>query len=152
MTTTSVPPPAQQSELANDSRASGARGALAWSSFAFAVLQSICTFFAAANGLRLAIGVGSIVLSAGAGAMVRGFHADALRIPMVVFALLGSIINLAVLGQIRRLRNRGSAQWRQRPLSAHKRRMERTQFALAIVSLVLVAVEEALHLHFHGHL
>ena len=127
------------------------RGALAWSSFAFAVLQSICTFFAAANGLRVAIGLGSLVLSAGAGAMVRGFHADALRIPMVAFALLGSVINLAVLAQIRRLRHRGSAQWRQRPLSAHKRRMERTQFALAIVSLVLLAIEEVLHYQIHGH-
>lgn len=152
MTTTSVPPPVQQNEPANDSPASGVRGALAWSSFGFAVLQSICTFFAAANGLRLAIGVGSLVLSAGVGTMVRHFHADALRIPMVVFALLGSIINLAVLAQVRRLRHRGSAQWRQRPLSAQKRRMERTQFVLAIASLVLLAIEETLHYQIHGHL
>ncbi len=33
-----------------------AQGVIAWSSFFFAVLQSICTFFAAVDGLRLVVG------------------------------------------------------------------------------------------------
>ena len=41
-----------------------AQGVIAWSSFFFTVLQSICTFFAAVDGLRLVIGVGSLAVSA----------------------------------------------------------------------------------------
>ena len=33
-----------------------AQGVIAWSSFFFTVLQSICTFFAAVDSLRLVIG------------------------------------------------------------------------------------------------
>ena len=126
-------------------------GAVAWSSFLFALLQSVCTFFAAANGLRFAVGLGSLVLSAGAGAMVDRFHADALRIPMVGLAVAGSLLNLAILAQVRRLRRRSASQWRQHPLSPHRLRMERLQIVLSVATLVLVAVEEILHHHDNGH-
>jgi hypothetical protein len=125
-------------------------GAVAWSSFFFALLQSVCTFFAAANGLRFAVGLGSLVLSASAGAMVDRFHADALRIPMVGLALAGSLLNLAILAQVRRLRRRPSSQWRQQPPSARRLRMERLQIVLSVATLALVAVEEGLHYHYHG--
>src|SRR6201996_1253654 len=90
-----------------------ARGLIAWSSFFFALLQSICTFFAALDGLRLAIGIGSLAVSAGVGSDLDRFHADWIRIPMIGLALLGSLTNLAVLAQIRRLRRRPASQWRQ---------------------------------------
>jgi hypothetical protein len=76
-----------------------ARTAIAWSSFFFAVLQSICTFFAALDGLRVTIGIGSLALSATAGAAIDRFHADWIRVPMIVLALGGSLLNLAVLYQ-----------------------------------------------------
>lgn len=152
MTTTPVPTTVARDNMEHREHAVAVRGAVAWSSFGFAVLQSICTFFAAANGFRLAIGVGSLALSAGATSLLRNLHADTLRIPMVVIALLGSLLNLAVLGQMRRLRNRPAAQWRRRTPTAGKIRGERMQYLLAITSLVLIAVEEALHLQFHGHL
>jgi hypothetical protein len=149
MTTTPVPPrPAETSEARNNTVS--VPGAVAWSSFLFALLQSVCTFFAAANGLRFAVGLGSLVLSAGAGAMVDRFHADALRIPMVCLALAGSVLNLGILAQIRRLRRRGASQWRQQPLSPRKLRAERMQIVLSVATLVLVAVEEGLHYHYHG--
>jgi hypothetical protein len=128
------------------------QGAIAWSSFFFALLQSVCTFFAAANGLRFVVGVGSLVLSAGAGSMVDRFHADALRIPMVGVALAGSLLNLAILAQMRRLRLRPASQWRVRPPSAHKLRMERLQALLSWATLALIAVEEIFHYHYLGHL
>jgi hypothetical protein len=40
-----------------------AKCVIAWSSFLFALLQSICTFFAVVDGLRLVIGIGSLVVS-----------------------------------------------------------------------------------------
>jgi hypothetical protein len=149
MTTTPVPPrPAETLEARNNTVS--VPGAVAWSSFLFALLQSVCTFFAAANGLRFAVGLGSLVLSAGAGAMVDRFHADALRIPMVCLALAGSVLNLGILAQIRRLRRRGASQWRQQPLSPRKLRAERMQIVLSVATLVLVAVEEGLHYQYHG--
>jgi len=149
MTTTPVPPgPAGTIDVKED--AAGVTGVVAWSSFLFALLQSVCTFFAAANGLRFAVGLGSLVLSAGAGAMVDRFHADALRIPMVGLALAGSLLNLVILAQLRRLRRRGASQWRQQPLSPRKLRAERMQIVLSVATLVLVAVEEGLHYHYHG--
>ena len=128
------------------------RGLIAWSSFFFALLQSICTFFAALEGLRLAIGIGSLALSAGVGTALDRFHADWIRIPMIGLALLGSLTNLAVLAQIRRLRRRPASQWRQKPPSLRKVRMERVQLILSIATLALIGVEEYLHFRWCHHL
>jgi hypothetical protein len=128
------------------------RGVIAWTSFFFALLQSICGAVVAIDGLRVAIGIGALVLSTGAGAAMVRFHTDAIRIPMVVIALLGSLLNLAILLHVRRLRNRPASQWRQKPLSLHQKRMELAQLLLALVTLVLIGVEEYLHLGFHHSL
>jgi len=122
-----------------------------WTSFFFALLQSLCTFFAAVDGVRLLIGAGALVVSAGVGSTMDWVHADWLRLPMIGLALAGSLLNLVVLWQIRRLRNRPAAQWRQKPASRHKIRMEQVQFVLSIVTLVLIAVEEYWHLRWHHH-
>jgi hypothetical protein len=128
------------------------RGVIAWSSLFFALLQSICTFFAALDGLRLVIGVGSLAMSAGVAAALDRFHADWVRIPMIGLALFGSLLNLAVLMQLRRLRSRPASQWRQMPLSPHKIRMERLQLVLSIATLILIGVEEYQHFRWAGHL
>jgi hypothetical protein len=128
------------------------RGVIAWSSFFFALLQSICTFFLALSGVRLVIGIGSVVLSGATAAAVEKFHANWIRLPMVGLALLGSLLNLAVLIQIRSLRNRPASQWRQRPLSPKEARMERVQWLLSFVTLILIAVEEYLHWNRAHHL
>jgi hypothetical protein len=121
------------------------RGVIAWSSFFFALLQSICTFFLALSGARLVIGIGSVVLSAGIGAALDKLHANWIRLPMMGLALLGSLLNLAVLIQIRSLRSRPASRWRQRPLSPKEVRMERMQWFLSFATLILIAIEEYLH-------
>jgi len=125
---------------------------LGWSSFFFALLQSLCTFFATVNGVRLAIGIGALTLTGAARFTVSWLHADAIRVPMIVLALLGTVLNLVVLWQIRRLRARPAAQWRQRPVSAGKIRMERVQWVLSVVTLALIAVEEYWHFRWHHHI
>jgi hypothetical protein len=125
-------------------------GAIAWSSFFFALLQSVCTFFIAVNGLRLVIGAGALAISAGFVTDLTRFHQSWLRLPMLSLALVGAVVNIAVLIQIRVLRNRPASQWRQRPLSAGKIRMERVQWVLSILTLVLLGVEEYLHLKLKG--
>ena len=128
------------------------QGLIAWSSFFFALLQSICGAIVAINGLRLAIGIGSLALSTGVGAAMVGLHTDAIRVPMIVIALLGSLLNLAILIHVRHLRNRPAAQWRQKPLSPHQRRTELAQLILSLATLILIGVEEYLHFGFHHSL
>src|SRR5580698_6106065 len=127
-----------------------ARGVIALSSFFFALLQSVCTFFVALDGLRLLIGVGSLASVVEVGATWDKLHVDWIRIPMMLFALAGSLLTLTILIQVRHLRARPASQWRQRPLSPHKKRMERVQLLLSLVTLALIAVEEIMHLRtFH---
>jgi hypothetical protein len=125
-------------------------GVIAWSSFFFALLQSVCTFFIAVNGLRLVIGAGALAISAGFVTDLIRFHQSWLRLPMLSLALVGAVVNIAVLIQIRVLRNRPASQWRQQPLSAGKIRMERMQWVLSILTLVLLGAEEYLHLKLKG--
>jgi hypothetical protein len=129
-----------------------AQRTIAWSSFLFALLQSICTFFVAVNSLRLAIGLGSLIVSAGVRADIGRWHQNEVRLSMLGLALLGSLLNLAILMQVRYLRNRPASRWRQRPLSPHQIRMERIEMVLSLATLVLIGVEEYLHFHMHGHL
>lgn len=124
-----------------------ARGIVAWSSFGFALLQSVCTAVIALNGVRLAIGIGALALTSGLGAAMVRFHTDWLRIPMLSLALVGSVANVAVLIHARWLRNRPAAQWRRRPLTTRQRRMEQLQWALSVATLILITVEESLHIH-----
>ncbi len=119
------------------------------SSIVFAVLQSICTAVIAISGLRVAIGLGALAAAAGVDAPARGFHQDAIRIPMMAFALAGALLNLFVLWRVRELRNRPAAQWRQKPLSAKKQNSERLQYALSILTLILLAAEWFTHSLIH---
>jgi hypothetical protein len=126
-------------------RAERAQRAIAWSSAFFALLQSICTAVLAINAVRLAIGLGSLAMTVGAGAFLVRFHADWIRIPMITVAFLGSLLNLAVLAQVRHLRKRPASRWRQKPLTRDTKKREREQFVLSILSLVLIVVEEYFH-------
>ena len=154
MSTASIQPqePAVSKELPPAKDREGSRSVVAWSSFFFAVLQSLCTFFGAANGLRTLIGVGAITLSTSAATFVTEFHSSWFRRPMNGLAVAGALLNLIVLWQIRRLRARPAAHWRQTPVSTKKLRSERIQFVLSIATLMLVGVEEYLHLIWHGRL
>src|SRR5205814_2224840 len=78
-------------------------------------------------------------------APAKGFHQDAIRIPMMFLALAGSLVNLFVIWKIRSLRSKPAAQWRQKPLTSKKLNSEPLQIALSIVTLVLLAAEWITH-------
>jgi hypothetical protein len=118
---------------------------LTWSSFAFALLQSFCSAVIAISGIRVAIGLTALAAAAGTHAPATGFHSDAIRIPMMALALAGSLLNLYLLWNARRLRNRPAAQWRRVPLTAKKKASERLQLILSIVTLALLAAEWITH-------
>ncbi len=140
-------PSAQESSRAT--RMTGSR-LLGFTSFGFILLQSVCTAVMALSGLRFLIGVASLAAASGLKASILAFHADAIRIPMMTLAVGGSLLNLYVLWRIRSLRARSASQWRMAPVPAAKKRAETFQIALALATLILVAVESSFHLYLHG--
>lgn len=122
---------------------------VSWSSFAFALLQSACTAVLAVSGIRVLIGLSALAIAAGTDAPARGFHQDAIRIPMMLLALAGALINLYVLWRLWSLRRRPASQWRVQPLTAKEKRSQWFQFVLAIVTLVLLALEWWTHPMMH---
>jgi hypothetical protein len=119
-------------------------------SLVFIVLQSACTAVMAISGIRVAIGLsGLAAATVGIHAPASGWHRDAIRIPMMIAAVAGSLINLYVIWRIRALRARPSSQWRVQPATPKQRRSEFFQIALSIVTLILVAVEWITHPMIH---
>ncbi|WP_260706072.1 hypothetical protein [Edaphobacter flagellatus] len=127
---------------APESTQSGLRWANA-GSFLFALLQAGCAAFMAVSGFRMLIGLGA--LASGFYGAARWFHADAIRIPMMIFALAGALFNLYSVWRVRSLRARPAAQWRVQPASRAKVRSERWQVAMAIATLVLLVAEWIAH-------
>jgi hypothetical protein len=124
------------------------RWAFSLTSLFFIVLQSACSFVVAASGLRVLIGLGALAaVTAGAQAPPTGLHRDEIRIPMMILAVVGSLINLYVIWRIRSLRKRQSSQWRQQAISRKRIWGENTQIALASLTLILVAAEFFAHLY-----
>ena len=77
-------------------------------SFMFILLQSACTAVMAISGVRLLIGLSALAATSGLNRPATGFHADALRIPTLAVAVLGSAINLYFIWRIRSLRARSA--------------------------------------------
>jgi len=123
---------------------------LNWSSLFFAFLQSVCSTFIALHGIRLLVSVGAFVLASSAWGFAEHLHADAIRIPMMLIAFFGALLNLLALWQVRRLRRRASSAWRQQPLTPNERRTENVQLALSLLTFALLLIEEAAHFHLKG--
>ncbi len=119
--------------------------ALSGASLLVALAQNLCTAVLTISGIRVAIGLSALAAASGIYAPAKGFHQDAIRIPMLILASVGAIVNLAVVFWIRHLRSRPSAQWRRRELSTKEKRSEKLQVAMAIVTLVLAGLETWTH-------
>jgi len=117
----------------------------------FAILQSVCTAFVALSGLRLIIGIGAVAAATGALHVVDRIHSDAFRIPMMLMAFLGSVLNLAALQRVWSIRRNAASAWRLRPLSQQQRRSEFIQFAISILTLLLLVAELLAHHSFVHH-
>ena len=130
---------------ATGSRSIG-RVALAWGSLALAAAESLCVAAVGLSGIRVAIGLGSLIA---AGGPATGFHREALRIPFLGIGATGALLTILLLWNEQRLRNKPSAAWRMQPLTQSQRRQRILQFFLAILTLVLVAAELITHSWFH---
>jgi len=118
---------------------------ISWASTILALLQSLCTAVLTISGIRVAIGLSALAAASGIYAPAKGWHQDAIRIPILIAATFGAVLNLAMLAWIRHLRNRPAAQWRRREQSPKEIRSERLQIVLAIVTLILVGLETWTH-------
>ena len=116
-----------------------------WGSVLLALLQSLCTAVLTISGIRVAIGLSALAAASGIYAPAKGWHQDAIRIPVLIVATLGAILNLAVIAWMRYLRNQPSAQWRRRERAAKEKRSEKLQIFLAVVTLLLVGLETWTH-------
>jgi hypothetical protein len=124
-----------------------------WSSLLLAIIQSVCTIFAALSGLRLLLGAAAFGTAIGVMKIAdKRIHIDAVRIPMLMFALLGAVFNLVALWQVRRLRGRAASAWRQKAVSRSKFASEGVQLGLSVLTLILLAVESFYHLKHTHHL
>jgi len=121
-------------------------------SLAFILLQSACSAVMAISGLRLLIGIGSLAAASTGLKFLDSIHGAALRIPMTILAVVGSLINLYVIWRIRSLRARPASQWRVAPVTPSKKRAESIQIAIALLTLLLVAAEAIVHIRFFGGL
>ncbi|SEG67410.1 hypothetical protein SAMN05421819_4222 [Bryocella elongata] len=119
-------------------------------SLGFILLQSACTAVMTISGVRVIIGLSALAAASGLNRPASGFHRDGLRIPMMLIAVGGSLINLYVIWRVRSLRNRPAAQWRMVPPTSKQLRSERIQIVLAIVTLVLVLAEYVTHRIVHN--
>ena len=125
---------------------------LNWSGFFLAFIQSVCSAFLALHGVRFLIGIGAVVLASSAWHLAERLHVNAIRVPMMLIALVASLLNLVALWQVRRLRARPAAAWRQQPVTPVKRRSETVQLILSLATLVLLAAEWIAHFHLKGTL
>ena len=118
-------------------------------SLLFILLQSACTAFMALSGLRLVIGVGSLAAAAAGAHFLDSIHGEAIRTPMELLAVAGSVVNLYAIWRVRSLRARPSSQWRAAPITPEKRRAESIQIALGVLTLLLVCIEWGFHIYLH---
>src|ERR1700733_10939555 len=141
--------PAQEQNSAGRS-STGRSWIVGVTSFFFILLQSACTAVMAISGVRVVIGLTALAAAAGLHRPAGGFHADAIRIPMMAIALIGSFVNLYVIWRIRSLRSRPSSQWRTIPATPKQKRAEAFQIVLALITLALVLAEWITHRIVHN--
>jgi|SRR5271170_63857 len=125
---------------------------LNWSGFFLAFIQSVCSTFIALHGIRLLVGIGAVVLASSAWRLAERLHVDAIRIPMMLIALVGALLNLAAIWQVRRLRARSASAWRQRQITPVQKRSESLQLALSTLTLILLVAEGIAHFKLKGTL
>jgi hypothetical protein len=124
---------------------------VAWGSLALATAESLCVIAVGLSGVRVAVGLTSLI-AATAGGPAHGFHRNALRIPFLIVGATGALLSLLLLCNEERIRRNPAAAWRIRPLTAQQRRRRWLQLGLAILTLLLVALEVVTHPWFHHEL
>ena len=117
------------------------RYAIALGSLPILLFETGCAIFVAANRISL------LTTGAATGLVLQAswIHSEPVRLPLLALATVGSIFNLFVLRNARRLRNKPEAQWRTRPLRFRDKLRNGVVLCLSVLTLFMVAFELAVH-------
>jgi hypothetical protein len=121
---------------------------LSWGSLVLALAESACVAMVGLSGVRVLLGASSLI-AATAGGPAQGFHRSGLRIPLLVAGTIGAVLSLLLIWNEERIRRNPSAAWRVQPLTVQQKRRRRLQVVLAVLTLLLVALEVVTHPWFH---
>ena len=121
---------------------------LSWGSLVLAAAESLCVAAVGLSGVRVLVGLSSLA-AVTAGGPAQGFHRNGLRIPFLALGTVGALLSLLLVWNEERIRRNPSAAWRLRPLTAQQKRRRKIQVALAVLTLLLVALEIVTHPRFH---
>jgi hypothetical protein len=130
----------------------GIRGTvLGWSALFLAAVESLCVAAVALSGVRVLLGLGSLIAATAAGP-AHGFHREALRVPILWASGLIASLNLLLLWNENRIRHSPAAQWRLQAYTPKQRRQRWIQLATSIGALLLILAEVVTHPWFHHEL
>ena len=124
---------------------------LGWSAFCLAAVESICAAAVALSGVRVLLGMSSLIAATAAGP-AQGFHREALRVPILWASGIIAVLNLLLLWQEDRIRHSPAAQWRLQPFTLKQRRQRWIALATSVVALLLILAEVITHPWFHHEL
>lgn len=129
-------------------RRSAGLALLTWGSLVLAMAESLCVAAVGLSGLRIAIGLSSLISATAAGP-ATGFHRNAIRLPLLTVGALGSLLVLLLVWNEGRMRRNPASAWRIQPLTPKQKRSRRIQVILALLSLAMIALELVTHSWFH---
>jgi hypothetical protein len=105
------------------------------------LFQTGCAIAVFAGRISLWISGASLVIPLKASAL----HSEPVRLPLLGLATVGSLLNLFVLWNARRLRRRPEAQWRIRPLRFRDKLRNGIVLSASVLTLFMVVSELVLH-------
>ncbi len=110
-------------------------------SFAGGVIQGACAILVASSTAKIFLGIAGL-----AGALKTSeLHANIIRLPLMATSSILALLTLFVLWNAHRMRNLPSARWRKRDLTARQKAGIVFSFGAAVLTLVLVIAEIAIH-------
>jgi len=124
---------------------------LGWSSLFLAVIESLCAAAGALSGVRVLLGMSSLIAATAAGP-AHGFHREGLRLPILWISGVLALLTLLLLWNENRIRQNPAAKWRREPLTLKQRRQRWMQLATSIGALLLILAEVVTHPWFHHEL
>jgi len=124
---------------------------IGWSALALAATESLCAAAVALSGVRVLLGMGSLIAATAAGPAL-GLHREALRVPILWISGVIAAVNLLLVWNEERIRRNPAAQWRLEPLTPQQRRRRWIQIVTSVAALLLIAAEVVTHPWFHHEL
>jgi hypothetical protein len=105
------------------------------------LFETGCAIFVFANRISI------LTTGAATGMVLQAswLHSEPVRLPLLALATIGSVFNLLVLRNARRLRRKPEAQWRIKPLRFRDKLRNGVVFSASVLTLFMVAGELVFH-------